>query len=130
MGSFAHMAAMPDIISAIRVPKQEDARYCEARLRLLVETLPVTIYFNPIGVAIACLALWLGRAELGNLSLLRMAAAVGLQCIAGAGTYVAWRLYRSLSCESVGACAQGTGRAAVGDRARLGRCGLAVMGRR
>ncbi len=101
MGTFAHMAAMPDIISAIRVPKQEDARYCEARLRLLVDTLPVTIYFNPIGVAIACIALWFGRAELGDVPFGQMVAAVGLQCIAGVAVYVAWRLYRSLNCESV-----------------------------
>jgi two-component system, cell cycle sensor histidine kinase PleC len=98
MGRFAHMAAMPDHIP---VPKQEDSRYCAARLKLLVDTLPATIFINPLGVAVACVALYLGQAEFGNVPLWRMAAAVGVQMIASIGALVAWRLYRVVACESV-----------------------------
>jgi two-component system cell cycle sensor histidine kinase PleC len=89
---------MPD---ALPNPTQEDARHCVARLRLLVDTLPVTVYFNPIGVAVACIALYLGRAEFGDVALWRMAAALGVQVIASAGTLLAWRLCFSVSCENV-----------------------------
>jgi two-component system, cell cycle sensor histidine kinase PleC len=92
------MAAMPD---PLPVPTQEDARYCVARLKLLVDTLPATIYFNPIGVAVACVALYLGRAEFGDVALWQMAAAVGVQMFASVGAFLAWRLYPSVSCESV-----------------------------
>lgn len=101
MGSIAPMAAMPDIISALRVPAKEDVRHCQARLKLLVETLPATVYFNPIGVAIACAALWFGQAEFGTLPLSRMILAVGAQTIASAGAYIAWRLYPSVDCDKV-----------------------------
>ncbi|NIJ46766.1 sensor histidine kinase [Rhizomicrobium electricum] len=95
------MAAMPDLLSVIPVPKREDARYCQARLRLLIETLPVTIWFNPVGVAIACAALWFGRSDFGDLPAWRMALAVGCQCVASASAAVAFRLYPTVSCESV-----------------------------
>lgn len=98
MGRFDRMGAMPELIA---LPKREDARFCAARLRLLVETLPVTIYFNPTGVLVACIALYFGRAEFGDLPLWRMAAAVGVQCIAAAGAFIAWRLYPTVDCASV-----------------------------
>lgn len=102
MGAFARMAVMPDLLSAIPVPKKEDARYCQARLGLLIETLPVTVWFNPIGVAIACAMLWFGRSEFGDLPFWRMVAAVGAQCLASAGAAFAARLYPTVSCDSVG----------------------------
>jgi two-component system cell cycle sensor histidine kinase PleC len=97
MGPFARPAAMPDLLSAIPVPQKDDARYCDARLRLLVETLPATVWFNPSGVLITCLALWLGRAEFGDLPLWRMGVAVAIQMIAACGAFVAARRFPTVS---------------------------------
>jgi two-component system cell cycle sensor histidine kinase PleC len=95
MGVFACMLAM-----TIR-PTGEDSRFCEARLRLLIETLPVTVYFNPTGVLIACVALWMGRSEFGDLPFWRMALAVAVQGLAGAGAYLAWRRYPTVDVRNV-----------------------------
>jgi two-component system cell cycle sensor histidine kinase PleC len=101
MGAFARMAAMPDLLSAIPVPKKEDARYCQARLGLLIETLPVTVWFNPVGVAIACAALWFGRSDFGDLPFWRMVVAVGAQCVASIAAAIAFRVYPTVSCDGV-----------------------------
>jgi two-component system cell cycle sensor histidine kinase PleC len=101
MGAFARMAAMSDLLSAIPVPRKDDARYCQARLGLLIETLPATIWFNPTGVAIACAALWFGRAEFGDLPLWRMAVAVGAQYAASFAALLVHRIYPTVTCDSV-----------------------------
>jgi two-component system, cell cycle sensor histidine kinase PleC len=102
MGAFARMAAMPDPSSVNPPPPQKgDVRYCQARLGLLIETLPATVWFNPGGVVIVCAALWLGRAEFGDLPFGRMAAAIGVQMLASVAAFIAARRHRSVSCEGV-----------------------------
>lgn len=73
------------------VLQEQDPRFCEARLQLIINTLPATIYFNPIGTAIASVALYLGGAQLGSIPLSRMVAAVGVQGIASLAAWVVWR---------------------------------------
>jgi two-component system, cell cycle sensor histidine kinase PleC len=70
---------------------QQDPRFCEARLQLIINTLPATIYFNPAGTVIAGAALYLGGADLGSVPFSRMVAAVGVQCIASLGAWIVWR---------------------------------------
>ncbi len=72
-------------------PPQDDPRYCEARLQIIINTLPATTYFNPLGVVIASLALYTGGSAFGGVSLAHMLAAVGTQGIASAAAHMAWR---------------------------------------
>jgi two-component system cell cycle sensor histidine kinase PleC len=118
MGSFARMAAMPDPSSAIPLARKEDVRYCAARLGLLIETLPATMWFNPGGIVIACAALWLGRAEFGDLPLSRMAIAIGIQMIASAVTFMIARRYPLASSKNV----FGVRRGLVALQAVIGLC--------
>jgi two-component system, cell cycle sensor histidine kinase PleC len=92
---------MPDILSAIPVPRKEDARYCEARIRLLIETLRLTVWFNPSGVLIACFGLWFGRAEFGDLPLWRMAMAVAFQGLAAAAAFSVHKLHPAVCRDSI-----------------------------
>jgi len=91
------MATMPDHLP---IPSQEDVRYCQARLRLLIDTMPETAYFNPTGMAVICAAFYVGRADLGDLPLWRMATAVGLQLVAAAAAFLIWRRFRTVPRES------------------------------
>lgn len=70
---------------------QQDPRFCEARLQLILNTLPATFYFNPIGTAIAAVALYLGGTELGSVSFSHVVAAVAVQCIASVAARIVWR---------------------------------------
>ena len=76
---------------------KEDLRFCHARLQIILDTLPVTIICNPLAVATAGLALYLGRSEFGIVSFRQMAAAVGLQLVGAIAAYLMWRRYRVIT---------------------------------
>jgi two-component system cell cycle sensor histidine kinase PleC len=122
MGSFALVAAMPDLLSAIPVLNKEDARHWQARLNLLVETLPATVWFNPIGVAIACVALWFAQAELGEVPLWRMVLAVAFQCMASAGAYITYRFHPKVTLDNIAPVR----RALITLQAMIGMCWAGV----
>jgi len=66
----------------------EDPRFCEARIQLIINTLPATTHFNPVGVLIAAAALYIGGSAFGTVPLVNMVVAIGVQLI----TAVAARL--------------------------------------
>ncbi len=103
-------------------PPQDDPRYCEARLQIIINTLPATTYFNPLGVLIASLALYAGGSAFGNVSLTHMIAAVGVQGVASAAAYIAWCRHPAVPHEGV----NGVRRELVALQALIGLCWGAV----
>jgi two-component system, cell cycle sensor histidine kinase PleC len=99
---------------------QQDPRFCEARLQLILNTLPATIYFNPTGAAIAAAALCLGGTTLGPVPLSHMAAAVGIQCVASLAAFIVWR--RHPTAQNVAAVRP----ALIGLQVLIGLCWSAV----
>jgi len=96
MGQSVRVAAMSNLLNVLRAPTGNDARACEARLQLVIDTLPLTIVANPGAVVVACMALYFGRADLGVLPWWQMAAAFAVQVIASVGVLLVWRSHPSV----------------------------------
>jgi two-component system cell cycle sensor histidine kinase PleC len=82
--------------SDLTEPRCEDTRFTQARLQLVIDTLPATTYFNPIGVAVVALALYAGRAEFGNLPVANMFAAVCVHVLSSICVFAAWWRHRKV----------------------------------
>ena len=70
-----------------------DDRLLTARLRLVSDSLTATIVFNPIGVLLAAVALYIGRSVFGHVPVANLAAAVGVQLIGAVVALIIRRLY-------------------------------------
>ncbi|GAA0532185.1 sensor histidine kinase [Rhizomicrobium palustre] len=80
---------------------QEDPRYCLARLKIIIDTLPVTILLNPVAVLLTVFAMWLGQTDFGLHSKTRIAAAVGAQIIASFAAFVVRERHRVIRPDGV-----------------------------
>lgn len=82
-------------------PKREDERFCEARLQLIINTLPATVFVNPIGVVIAAVALYNAQPDFGAVPLSHLAAALGAHLVASFLALLVWRAHPVVKTENI-----------------------------
>ena len=61
------------------VPRKEDLRDLDARLKQIVASLPASITYNPLMTVFAAMAFVLGADNFGHVSIFSLAAAIGIQ---------------------------------------------------
>jgi Signal transduction histidine kinase len=74
---------------------KEDLRYCQARLKIILDTLPVTILLNPLAVILTVAAMALCCIQQGFITADRIAIAIGAQVCVSVMALAVYRRWRN-----------------------------------